>query len=120
MIDDEEAFMHLNEYFLRNCNIQCPIEMALNGQDALDRMEEIKPDLILLDMQMPVMDGLEFLAKFSETPFSLKTKVFALTVSEKEEERKAALAYKFVYGFLPKPMSNQHVQFILKHFTMLD
>ena len=122
MVDDEEAYLNLNEYFLRNCNIQCHIVMALNGREALDKIAELNqmPGLILLDMQMPVMDGLEFLEEFSKNPLSAHTKVFALSSSEREEEKKAALAYKFVYGFIPKPLSHAHVQHIMKHYTMIE
>lgn len=122
LIDDEEAYLYLNEYFLRNCNIQCPIEMAYDGEEGLKKMEEAveKPNLILLDMGMPGMNGAEFLEAFSKTHLSQKTKVFALSSSEKEEEKNAALSYKFVYGFIQKPLSTAAVQHIMKHFSLIE
>ena len=119
LIDDEEAYLFLNEYFLRNCNIQCPIDLAYDGLEGLDKIEDNtqKPDLILLDMHMQGMNGLRFLEAFAKTPHSQYTKVFIVSSSELEEEKNAALAYKFVYGFLDKPLSNASVQHILKHFT---
>ena len=122
LVDDEEAYLFLNEYFLRNSNIQCPIEMAYNGQEALDMIDTAgqKPDLILLDLQMPGMNGLEFLAAFAPNAHSQNTKIFVLSSSEFEEEKTAVLAYKFVHGFIAKPLDKSAVQHILKHFTLVD
>lgn len=120
LIDDEEAYLFLNEYFLRNCNIQCPIEMAYNGQEGLDKIEAAvqKPDLILLDMEMPDMNGPAFLAAFAKSRHSQHSKVFVVSSSEMPEDKAAALQYKFVYGVLEKPLSNATVQHILKHFSL--
>ncbi len=120
LIDDEEAYLFMNEYFLRNCNIQCPIETASEGREALDKISEAteKPDLILLDMHMRGMNGLEFLAAFSKTSHCQFAKVFIVSSTESEEEKSAALAYKFVYGVIVKPQSNATTQQILKHFVL--
>jgi CheY-like chemotaxis protein len=122
LIDDEEAYLFLNEYFLRNCNVQCPIEMAYDGEEGLKKMEEAveKPNLILLDMSMPGMNGTEFLEAFAKTSMCHKTKVFALSSSEKDEEKTAALTHKFVYGFIQKPLNNAAVQHIMKHFSLIE
>lgn len=119
LIDDEEAYLFLNEYFLRNCNIQCPIDMAYDGLEGLNKIEDTtqKPDLILLDMHMQGMNGLGFLEAFSKTQHCQYAKVFVVSSSNLEEEKNAALAYKFVYGFLEKPLTNASVQHILKYFS---
>lgn len=47
------------------------VSVAFNGKEALDKVAEVNPDLILLDLLMPIMGGKEFLEKFensSETP----------------------------------------------------
>jgi chemotaxis response regulator CheB len=49
---------------------------AANGRDALDKLAEVKPDLILLDIEMPEMDGLEFLR---HARLKTKAKVVVLT-----------------------------------------
>ena len=120
LIDDEEAYLFLNEYFLRNCNIQCPVDKASDGQEGLDKIANSaeKPDLILLDMHMDGMNGLDFLAAFSKTPHCQYAKVFIVSSSELPEEKNAALAYKFVYGFIDKPLSNATTRQILKHFVL--
>ena len=122
LVDDEEAFLFLSEYFLRNCNIQCPIDMAYSAQEGLDKISgnEPKPQLILLDMHMPGLNGLDFLEAFSKMPESEHTKVFVLSSSSLESEKTASMAYKCVHCFIDKPLNNPVVQHILKHFSAVS
>ena len=53
--------------------------MARNGQDALDLTLKNSPDLILLDIVLPKMDGMTMLKKLREDPLGKKTKVILLT-----------------------------------------
>jgi PAS domain S-box-containing protein len=64
--------------------------LADNGQEALDTLAEQWPDLILLDLMMPVMDGYEFLSHFRKLEGSAKTPVIIVTakdlsIKEREE-----------------------------------
>ena len=47
------------------------VEMAVNGQEALDKIKTVMPDLILLDMKMPGMNGLETLHEIKKTNDSI-------------------------------------------------
>ncbi|MEN8712781.1 MAG: response regulator, partial [Arenicellales bacterium] len=58
VVDDEAINRDLMERYLSDDN--WIVELAENGQMALERMQEFRPDLILLDLMMPVMDGFEF------------------------------------------------------------
>lgn len=89
-----------------------------NGQEALDfllsRPEE-KPDLIFLDLNMPIMDGWGFLdegqAKITKSP----TKVAILTSSISEEDRTKAKDYNCVSCFLKKPLDIEELISSLKN-----
>ncbi len=59
LIDDVNFFLELEKNYLSN--IDCEIYTASNGKEALDKLNEIKPDFILVDYEMPVMNGLEFI-----------------------------------------------------------
>jgi|YNPNPStandDraft_1061719.scaffolds.fasta_scaffold12708_4 chemotaxis response regulator CheB len=61
IVDDAPMMRLIIHNLLRNDPHLCLIASASNGQEALDKLPEVEPDLILLDLDMPVMDGLEFL-----------------------------------------------------------
>ena len=75
------------------------------------------PDLILLDLNMPNWDGLDFLESCrlcGRLPDY--TRIFILTSSEMPEDKEKAMSYKFVTGYMTKPLTDQSVQTILSHF----
>ena len=66
------------------------------------------PDIILLDINMPVMDGFQFLAEFEKRgKCTAHTNVFMLTSSGREEDRLTSLGNKLVKGFFDKPLTKQ-------------
>jgi adenylate cyclase len=56
--------------------------VASNGREALDRLQSEHPNLILLDLMMPEMDGFEFLAEFRKTPKFASTPVIVVTAAD--------------------------------------
>lgn len=61
------------------------VETAENGEIGLQMVEDFKPDILLLDLMMPVMNGDEMLAKLRETDFGKDLKVIILTNMGQEE-----------------------------------
>jgi PAS domain S-box-containing protein len=64
---------------------------AIDGQEAVTMWQSWQPDLILMDMKMPVMDGYEATKRIREAPNSQDTVIIALTASAFEEEREDIL-----------------------------
>ena len=67
---------------------------AGNGQEGLERLEQHKPDLILLDLMMPVMDGFEFLIKMRSKPDWIDIPVMVLTAKDLTPEDRNILKDK--------------------------
>jgi len=65
---------------------------AANGQEAVALFEQWQPDLIWMDIRMPVMDGMEAVRRIRATPSGTATKIIALTAHALEEERGPILA----------------------------
>jgi CheY-like chemotaxis protein len=89
-------------------NITNPLKVATNGLEALEilRKEELPPTrrLILLDVNMPKMNGIEFLRELRADPKLQTASVVVLTTSNEERDR--VEAYKLnVAGYLLKPVT---------------
>lgn len=75
---------------------------AINGLDGIEKFEDWNPDLILMDMRMPVMDGYEATCKIKATDKGKHTPIVAITASSFEEERKKTEAIG-MDGYIRKP-----------------
>jgi signal transduction histidine kinase/DNA-binding response OmpR family regulator len=76
---------------------------AVNGEEAITRFKEEHPDLICMDMRMPVMDGYEATRLIKAMPEGRETPIIALTASAFEEDREAVMACG-CDGFVRKPL----------------
>jgi CheY-like chemotaxis protein len=105
--DDEVDVMNVRRAFKKN-NICNPLWVAGNGLDALEvlRGSEMPSDrrLILLDLNMPRMNGIEFLRELREDPELRLTPVVVLTTSDDERDRVDAYNLN-VAGYILKPVT---------------
>ncbi len=86
-VDDENDILLILKTALKD---DYEVETASSGAEALARLEESTPDLIILDMMMPEMDGMTTLDEIRKRPATSQTPVIFLTgVSEKEKIREA-------------------------------
>lgn len=92
------------------------VQTFSNGQQAFDQLKVAVqkganvPDLILLDLNMPLMDGWEFLDAFSTLALAQRIRVFILTSSIQPEDAEKATHYKEVKGYFSKPLGKDNVQ----------
>jgi CheY-like chemotaxis protein len=76
---------------------------ACDGQDALDKLEQTSPDLVLLDIQMPVLDGYAVLRRIRGNARFAALRVLAVTAFAMQGNREQVLAAGFD-GYLSKPI----------------
>lgn len=76
---------------------------ACDGQEALNRIHEAKPDLVLLDIQMPVLDGYAVLRSIRNNPPSPPPRMIAVTAYAMRGDRERALAAGFD-DYVTKPI----------------
>ena len=67
------------------------MQQAANGKEALERLQESKPDLILLDLMMPEMDGFQVVASLQENPTWRDIPVIVITALELDAKDRARL-----------------------------
>lgn len=82
--DEEEIGTMVRDYFEGRKAPAFEITCAANGKKALEAIAREKPDVILLDIKMPVMDGREFYAKLKESRLEIPVIVFFDSVSGEE------------------------------------
>jgi CheY-like chemotaxis protein len=94
---------------LDKMNIINNMVVAKNGEEALkilstqERSSDTKPDIALIDINMPKMNGLEFLSAVRQTGTWKDLKCFIITTSDEKVDREAAKALG-VSGFIVKPL----------------
>src|SRR5688572_19551014 len=95
-------------HFSETITIANSAEVALHFLKTQCTNERYVPDLILLDIHLPGMNGYEFIEEFKNLPaiISRKSKIVLLTVFQKEEELEQALQNDFVIANLEKPLSH--------------
>lgn len=89
------------------------LHFAANGAEAVELVREEDFDLILMDIQMPVMDGVEACKRIKK--FGNKTPIVALTANAFEEDKQRYMEIGFD-GYLAKPISKNELFFKLKRF----
>lgn len=75
--DDNEANCELLEAYLAGLN--CEVAIAVDGQDTLDKVASFAPDLILLDIMMPKLNGFEVCKKIKEHPDTKRIMILMVT-----------------------------------------
>lgn len=110
--DDEVDVMNIKRAFKRK-NISMPLRVARNGLDALEVLRANSQNsenalserrLVLLDLNMPRMSGLEFLEAIRQDPGLQDTPVVVLTTSNDDNDRRQAYQYN-VAGYLIKSVA---------------
>ncbi len=89
VVDDEADIVSTIQYRLKFCDFE--VITAGNGKEGLEKAADEKPDLILLDINMPIMDGHEMLERLKSRPELKDIPVIMLTAySDKKDIAKAA------------------------------
>ena len=100
IVDDDRAIAQLTSIWLKAAGFV--VRLAYDGFEALRMAREWRPDLVLLDVRMPGLDGFEVLAEMKAEPELASIPVIYLSANVQESARKDALAAGAA-AFLAKP-----------------
>ena len=131
LIDDDESSNFLNTIFINKLNLDIDVHSFLDGQQGLDYIinkgdfdgdDAIStPCMIMLDINMPTMDGWQFIEKYEElVPKELKEQIFIVlvTISDREDDKLRAQKNIYINEFIQKPLSDiKFNKLIDEHFT---
>ncbi len=102
VIDDSAVLRNIIVFNLKKAGYE--IEQAVDGMDGMDKIREFKPDMIVLDIMMPRLDGFGVLEEKSKDDDIKAIPVIVLTAKGGEEDKEKALSLG-VIGVLTKPFS---------------
>lgn len=108
IIDDNKELVHIMADYLNEQNNIEVIGTAYNGMEGLDLLQEMQPDIVILDLIMPHMDGLTVLKQIRKEQELKGTQFIMLTAFGQEEVMRQALDYGAAY-FILKPFDFEHL-----------
>ena len=100
IVDDSVTIRQMLSFTLRGAQFE--VLEAEHGQDALDKLKDVAPDLIVTDLNMPVMDGIEFIRRARSLSQTRYVPILMLT-TESQPEKKAAGKAAGATGWIVKP-----------------
>ncbi len=122
LVDDDPDDNFYHQIIIKEMNIVNNIDVVRNGIEALEYLKndkQLPPDLIFLDLNMPKMNGWEFLEQYKQLGIGQKARVLIviLTTSANPEHIIMAKTIEDVTGFKTKPLTKEMLTEILnEHF----
>jgi CheY-like chemotaxis protein len=108
IVDDDADTLYTLDEIVQGCN--CNTVLAKSGKECLDALEQKTPDLILLDIMMPEMDGFQTLKQLKLNKKWADIPVFAVTAKAMKNDKDIVLKQGFT-DYIPKPVNPTIVSF---------
>ncbi|PTQ99547.1 response regulator receiver domain-containing protein [Mucilaginibacter yixingensis] len=118
LVDDDEINNFISIKLIKKALLNTEITACLNGKFAIDQLLEISrrdpsklPDYILLDINMPIMNGWEFLDEYERLQIDQqgKSKIFIISSSVFSNDISKAKSYPLVKDFISKPLNVEKI-----------
>jgi CheY-like chemotaxis protein len=120
IIDDDPIFVFVIQKLFFKIGSDYKIDSIKNGQLGLDYIDELYrnnqqlPDVILLDLNMPMLDGWQFLEEIETKPFKDQLTIYMTSSTVDPIDYERAKHYKTVKRFISKPLSIEDIESILR------
>ena len=116
VVEDNTLNQEMMEALFKQLNLT--MYLAKNGQEGVDKALKLRPDLILMDMHMPVMDGIEATKKIRANEEIKRIPIVAVSADAFQQQQKYALAIG-VDGYVTKPINfNKLMPYFIKYLRV--
>lgn len=119
IVDDDPTHLFITRKYLELSGLVKNIMIYKNGKEAYETLKAIfmasekLPEIILLDLNMPIWDGWQFLDEFIKIPIENNIKIYILTSSTSEEDKRKASEYNLKSNYLIKPITLNEIKLVL-------
>jgi CheY-like chemotaxis protein len=113
VVDDNEDNLSLLAFLVEQ--LDCQILTAVDGKTALDLVKNYQPSLILLDMMLPDLDGLEVLSRIRQNPGKAKIPVIAVTAMARPQDRERILSAG-CNEYVTKPYNVDEIDALMRRY----
>ena len=113
LIDDDEIYIFTTKKLINKIDFCEEVAVFQNGKEAIDaikftlRNKNELPDVILLDLNMPIMDGWQFLDEFIRIKSEKLIKIYIVSSSVDPSDIERANTYNMVSNYIVKPISRE-------------
>lgn len=118
IVDDNYVNVILARELINNILDQAEIHTAANGKSAVDKFQEVQPDLVLMDVQMPILNGYQATQAIRESERNGRTPIIALTAGTIKGERERCLQAG-MDDYLSKPITANQLQQMLEKWLKM-
>jgi CheY-like chemotaxis protein len=117
LVEDDEDNRDLVSFVIARSRMDVELELAENGQEAIEKALQKPPDLILMDMQMPVMDGWHAVPILKSDDRTKKVPIIAFTAQAKPEDKLRAREIGCDEHY-SKPMDPEELLALIRKYLM--
>ncbi|KAA1261704.1 Response regulator rcp1 [Rubripirellula obstinata] len=123
LVEDSPDDQFMGKEMFRRAIKDVEVVCVFDGSEALERLaeEDFRPDVILLDINMPRMNGLQFLQNYGrKNDPTIPPVVVMLTSSEQASDKAESMAYACVKHYFVKPLQKSNIEAIVEMLDAID
>ncbi|MFP2994672.1 response regulator [Spongiivirga sp. MCCC 1A20706] len=110
LVDDDDIYLFIAGKTIRKVLPDIDIATCKNGKEAIQRLQKDKPNILFLDLNMPVMNGWSFLDELKKKEQELGFPIIIVTSSIDYDDKERAKSFDFVKGYIEKPLNESKMQ----------
>jgi len=124
VIDDDDINIFIIKKIVEKTGFDIDMVAKGNGQQAIEYLQGVMannlpfPQLILIDINMPIMNGWEFIEAYQELGVTHEVDLYILSSSVYENDIEKTKSYSSVKGFISKPLSMQRLTELIQPFSI--